>query len=228
MALAGWTGSILDRMSGFGWPKTVDSSQYMRGNVRTRSSRSRGETSVDTIRVDVVAGEHLYYVEYAKYCISSDKIPAKVNVISDAYFHVQCKRKKKKKISATFRTLNLRESKPASVLHYGFTMTRRVPSNSLAYGLNYCSKQILCLTDCMKVFTHDYLVTPISNTICSYVKRIARRQFTPGFCPKQPKSKSPINVTFCTLQSHFPDGKILLCKCRLCVKDSPPTLKSVC
>ena len=97
-----------------------------------RSLRSRGVTSVDTIRVDVVAGEHLCHVEYVKYCISSDKVPATVNVMNDAYFHVQCK---KKNVSTRFRPLNLNESKPASVLDYRFTVTHRVPSNFLAYRL---------------------------------------------------------------------------------------------
>jgi hypothetical protein len=68
----------------------------MRGNAwyfcGTRSLRSRGETNVDTIRIDVVAGEHLCYVEYVKYCISSDEIPATVNVMNDAYFRVRCKK----------------------------------------------------------------------------------------------------------------------------------------
>ena len=77
--------------------RTLESSQYMRGEVwyfcGVRSVRSRGVTSVDTVRVDVVAGEHLCYGKYVKYCISSDKIPAMVNVINYAYFHVQCKRR---------------------------------------------------------------------------------------------------------------------------------------
>ena len=155
--------------------RTLESSQYTRGNVwyfcGTHSLRSRGETSVNTIRIEVVSGEHLCYVEYLKYCISSDKIPATVNVMNDAYFHVQCK---KKNVSATFRTLNLHESKPVSVLDYGFTMTRRVPSKALAYRLLHSIKQLLFLTYSMKLFTHDFLVTPIRITFCSYVKRLVR------------------------------------------------------
>jgi hypothetical protein len=60
----------------------------MRGKVwyflEICSLRSRGVTSVDTIRVDVVSAEHLCYVEYVKYRISSDKILATVNVMNDA------------------------------------------------------------------------------------------------------------------------------------------------
>jgi len=209
--------------------RTLQSSRYLRGNVGyfcgTRSLRIRDVTNVDRIRVDVVDGEHLCYVEYVKYCNSSDKITATVNVMNDACFHVQCK---ETNVNATFRTLNFHKSKPASVLHYGFTMTRRVPSNSLVYGLIYSIKQFLFITDSVKVFTHDSLVTPISNTFSSNVKRLAWCRFTPGFCPKQPKSKSPLNFTLCTLQSHFPGGKIRACKCRLRVKDSPLTLKAVC
>jgi hypothetical protein len=109
---------------------TLESSQYLRGKVwyflEIRSLRSRGVTNVDTIRNEVVAGQQLCYVENVQYCISSDKIPATINVMNDAYFHVQCK---KQNVSASFRTLNLHESKPATALDYGFTMTRRVPSD---------------------------------------------------------------------------------------------------
>jgi hypothetical protein len=145
--------------------------------------------------------------------------------MKDACFHVQCK---ETNVGATFGAFNLHESKPASVPNYGFTMTRRVPSNSLVYVLIYSIKQFMFITDSVKVFTHDCLVTPISNTFCSNVKRLARYRFTPSFCPKQPKSKSPLNCTLCTLQSHFPGGKIRACKCRLRVKDSPLTLKAIC
>jgi hypothetical protein len=103
-------------------------------------------------------------------------------------------------------TLNLDESKRASDPNYGFTMTRPAPSNSLAYGLIYSSKQLLCVTDSVKVFTHDCSVTPTSSTFCCNVKRLARYGFTPGFCPLPPKSKSPLKFTLCTLQSHLPPG----------------------
>jgi len=80
----------------------------------------------------------------------------------------------------------------------------------------------------MKVLTHDSLVTPIRNAFCSNVKELPRYRFNPRFCPKQPKWKSPLNFTLCTLQSHFPRGKIRAFKCRLRVKDSPLTLKAIC
>jgi hypothetical protein len=120
---------------------------------------------------------------------------------------------KKKNVSATFRTLNLHEPNPASVLDYGLTTTRRVP---LPYEVIYSGKQLLRLKDCMKVFKHDRLVFHISNTFCCNVKRLAGCRLTPGFCPKQPKSKSPLNFTFCTQQSHFSGGKIWECVLNLC------------
>lgn len=139
-----------------------------------------------TIRVDVVAGEHLRYVQYVKYRTPGDKITATVVVMNYAQFHVPCK---ERDVNSILRTLNLRVSKPASVPNYGFTMTRPAPSNSLAYGLIYCRKHLLCVTDCVKVFRHDCLVTPTNNTFCCSAKRSARYRFTPGFCPKQPKSE---------------------------------------
>ena len=126
--------------------------------------------------------------------------PGEDLVPNDEYFHVQCK---EKNVNATFRTLSLRKSKPASVLHYGFTMTHRVPSNCLVYGLHYSIKQSLFITDSVKVFTHDCLVTPpYQQYILFQCKTISKMSIHSRLLPKT--AKIEVTAKFYPLHPAIP------------------------
>ena len=145
------------------------------------------------------------------------------SAINVAYFHVQYT---KKNVSIAFRNLNLDEPERVSVPPNGQTMTRRILINSIAYGLIYYGKQLLCLKDSKKVFNNYCLVSPYKQYNCSNIKRLAGCRFTLRFGPKQTKSRSPLNFTFSTLQSNFTGGKIRECKCVDFVSKSPTTSKA--
>jgi hypothetical protein len=68
-------------------------------------------TSVDMIRVSIIAEESCAMSLYVDYIVSA-QFPATVSVINDEYLRAQCK---EKNISVTFKTVNSYDPKPASV-----------------------------------------------------------------------------------------------------------------
>jgi len=97
---------------------------------------------------------------------------------------------------------------------------------SLAYGIVCTNKRVTCITNEVLTSRHDCVFERYTCDL-DLPKKLAGRTLYKRYCSMYLKKTCPFYILYCTNKSHrlFREAK---CHCKLCVKDRPASLKSVC
>jgi hypothetical protein len=103
---------------------------------------------------------------------------------------------------------------------------KNIRLHSLAYGIVCVNRRITYLSNETLTSRHDCVSNLLAYDL-NVPTRLANCKLRATYCVTRPYKRFVSGALFCTKKSH---GWFLnrMCPCRLCVKDKPPSLKSLC
>jgi hypothetical protein len=177
---------------------------------------------VNEINFYVLCNEQLKYSDFIEKCTSGRQCTISFMSVQGNYYKLSSS--SGEFIVITFETRNIEGELP-SVLTFAYDVLNNIRLSSLAYVIvcinkrvNYITNHVLtCRHDCVLDQRISYLNVPKSLANCKVDTSSS----------VHPYRKFPWYSLYCTKKSHHWYG-LPLCACKLCVKDGPATLKSLC
>ena len=178
---------------------------------------------VTEINFYVLCNEQVKYSDYIEKCISGRECTISFMSVPGNY----CKLSSSsgESIVIKFETRNIEGELP-SVLTFAYDLLKNIRLSSLAYVIVYDNKRVSFITNHVLTCKHDCVLDERTGYI-NEPKRLANCKVETSRCSVHPYKKFPWYPLFCTKKSHHWYG-LPHCGCKLCVKNGPATLKSLC
>jgi hypothetical protein len=171
--------------------------------------------SVKDINFYVVCNKKLNYADYIKQCISYRKC-----TISHTRNYFQ--------LSYGGETIYI--SFEARIVHEKLLSAHSVLSkiclSSLAYGIVCVNNRVTYITNEVLTSKHNCVSDLLAYNLHA-PKQLANCKLYTNYCSAHPYKKFPSGTLFCSKKSHrmFRNAQ---CRCKLCVKTRPASLKPLC
>jgi hypothetical protein len=133
----------------------------------------------------------------------------------------------KERVVITFVTRTIHGQLPSELV-FAHSVLNKIRLSSLVYGIVSVRKRITYITNQVLTSKHECVLNWFANDF-HLPKQLADCKLCTQYCSAHPKSKEyvPEKTLFCSKKSHRILGETQ-CHCKLCVKDGPGSLKSLC
>jgi hypothetical protein len=179
---------------------------------------------VQEINFYVLSNNKLKYSDYIEKCISGKQCTISYKSYDGNYF----------KLSSSEGTVDIRfqtrimDGKLPSVLTFAYSVINQISLSCLAYGIVSIDNHVTYVTDEVLTSRHECVIKSywyLSDF--DVVKRLANCKYDKKSCLQHPYKNAPFSMSLCTMQSHRRSWDPR-CDCKLCVKNGPASLKSLC
>ena len=128
-------------------------------------------------------------------------------------------------VSISFETRIVDQGLP-STLSFAYNAFTAMRISSLAYGIVSINNRVRFLTCEVLTSRHDCVSDLFAYNLHAPMELAGCKIYT-RYCNRRPTKRFPLGTLFCTKASHrlFWNNQ---CRCRLCVKIGPASLKSLC
>jgi hypothetical protein len=175
--------------------------------------------SVTSINIYVLCSEKLNYLDYIKQSVVDRECT--ISCAGDIFqLKYNCEM-----IYISFETRIVREKLPSDLL-FAYAVLKNIRLHSLAYEIVCVNRRITYLSNETLTSKHDCVSNLLAYDL-GVPTRLADCKLRVTYCATRPYKRFVSGTLFCTKKSRvwFLDRVFT---CRLCVKDKPPSLKSLC
>jgi len=175
--------------------------------------------SAKDINFYVVCNKKVNYANYINQCISDRKC-----TISHTgnYFQLSSGGET---IYITFEAKIIHKQLP-SALVFAHSVLSKMRLSSLAYGIVCVNNRVTYITNEVLTSKHDCMSNLFAYNLHA-PKQLASCKLYTNYCSVHPYKRFPSGTLFCSKQSHRMFQNVQ-CRCKLCVKPGPASLKSQC
>ena len=173
------------------------------------------------IHLYAVCSEKINFQDYIRKCMANKEC----TISNFGYAFCIYFQGKEIKVSCEQRVVS---GKLLSELTFAYNILKNIRLSSLAYGIVLLNKRVTYITNHVLTSKHNCLQDFYAYDL-HVPNALANCKVYPIYCREHPFNKIVAGSLFCTKQSHrLYSGPKNPCKCKLCIKSGPPSLKSLC